>query len=143
MQFEVLIEYQIGIFYQLTIDDRSGYVLYLTQRVGVESVLVARPYELTSHLSTGFQVGSLTEGDSSAFVGFLFYSKLPMLCYGTGAMSYSLAWQRSSPDHKVLSEQASLVFRNEYFYMYEVPTIATLITGVEVNEDLDSFLTMI
>ena len=76
-------------------------------------------------------------------LGYLFYSKLPVMNLGTGVLSYSAAWQRSETNHKIQSDQVRAVFRNEHFYMYEAPTIATLITGAEVSDKLDGFLTMI
>ena len=145
MDFEILTDYQVGVFYPLVLEERSGYVLYLTQRVEAEVLVTAKSYEPASHLNSGFKVGKLTfQFETSLLhVGYLFFSKLPVLCYGTGALSYSLAWQKSVSDHKIQYDHASLVFRNEHFFMYEVPTIATLITGAEVSTELDEYLTMI
>ena len=147
MKFEVLAELQVGVFYPLTIEDKKGYVVYPIQKIPTETSLFVKEFEPTSHLTAGFKVGHFAAEDYPGLnfptLGYLFYSKMPILNYGTGVLSYSLAWQKSNANHHIPSDQVSAVFRNEHFYMYEAPSIATLVTGAEVSTGLEDFLTMI
>ena len=80
---------------------------------------------------------------SEDLVALLFYSRLPVYNYSTSLMSYSMSWQKSVARVSIREDQTSLVYKSELFYMYEVPTIATLVTCGDLNPRLNSYLTMV
>lgn len=147
MKFELFADLQTGLFYPISIEDREGYVVYPVRRTPIEKELFVSEFVPTAHINSGFKIGVFSTRPElkveEDLLGYLFYSKMPLMTYGTGIMSYSAAWQRTNANHKIACDQVSTLYRNEHFYMYEMPTIATLVTGSEVDDHLSTYLTMI
>lgn len=146
MEFEALTRMRRGTFYSLTIQERTGYFLLPIRDIQADSKLFVKTYAPTAHLTTNFYFGAVGVDeyvDADAAVGLLLYSRLPTLNYATAVMSYSMAWQKSVSSVNILPEQTNLVYKSEEFFVYEVPTIATLVTCPELSSELNDYLTMI
>ena len=106
-----------------------------------------KDFEPTAHLKTNFNIGGVGLDDYASTtedtLGILFYSRLPVFNYSTSVMSYSMSWQKSVAKVSIHEDQTSLVYKSTLFYVYEVPTIATLVTCGDLNPKLHSYLTMV
>jgi hypothetical protein len=147
VEFEILSRVHEDTFHPLEIKGRSGYFLLPLKPLKAGSKLFVKDFEQTAHLKTNFDIGGAwLDKENACFddlTGVLFYSRLQVYNYSTSIMSYSMSWQKSVSKVAIREEQTSLVFKSPLFYVYEVPTIATLVTCGDLNSRLHSYLTMI
>lgn len=145
MEFEVLTKMRVDTFHSMELQDRSGYLFLPLRDFAVGTMLVVEDFGPTAHLKTNFSFGSVSVvgATSKETVGILLHSKLPVYNYSTAAMSYSMSWQKSVEKVSIGEDDTSLVFKSDLFYVYEVPTIATLVTCGDLSPRLHSYLTMI
>lgn len=147
MQFEVLADRCVDTFHPLSIRGRKGYFLLPVKPVKSGSQLFVRTFDNAAHLRTNFYIGSVGlnwyDDEANEPVAFLFYSTLPVMDFSTSILSYSGSWRSSVGKVYVTPEQTNLVFKSEHFYVYEAPTIATLVTTQHLSDRLNGFLTML
>lgn len=148
MKFEISTKLIPFLFYNVELEEnKPPQYFFPVRQLGPATNLVAGPYALTENIYTNFfirAVGFDTEATEAAnIVGFLFKSNLPVFNYRTAILSYARAWQLSTTKVTVSPEETALTLKGEHFLMYHVPGKATLITSMNLHEDLHDYLTMI
>lgn len=147
MKFEIHSSLNPGVFYSQRLQGKDGYYFLPFRILPETEELFVKDFDGAAHLTTNFSMGIVGFGGYvSSFedaAGFLFHSKLPVLNYGTAVLSYSRAWQKSSPSVSVTPSETTLVLKTTQFYVYHVAAIATLITCPDLSDNLSSYLTMI
>lgn len=150
MTLEILTSFKPGAFYTLPKVSKVTEILLPTIPVedGYKLELVPHPNSdigfgtfeiLTAQLQTtsGLQMTA----------GYVFRSRLPVMNYNLGILSYSGSWLQTAAknEHPVDIKATEVVrlFKSDLFLVFEVPTIATMVTLCELDDNLHNFLTMI
>lgn len=147
MRFELLTNLQPGVFFSLELNGKSQYFLLPTRTIPEGDDYFVRDFAEAEGVKTNFTVGLVGHGNyvDAAIdgVGFLFHSTLPVINFGTAILSYSRAWQRNHTEGYDIVSNTSVVFKTDQFFIYNTPSIATLVTCPDLSDQMSSYLTMI